>query len=183
MDTYTLHLEWPVADVLAYALLRTIDDLEARAIVAEYYDPEIGAASAVEYRDDIRRLQTVLGQIAPEARGPDATQAAVHWLDGTYTVADGRPVPLMPLRDVLALVEETLDLMGQDGFDPHEALIDIHEYLTAHALFAMADGTWIVSTSPEPSRSDLLTPQAAHRLAPGCEPAPDRAQGTGTCRC
>lgn len=92
MHQYPLQLEWPTLDVLAYALQRTIDDLAARAIVAEHHDPELGPPSAQEYRADIRRLRGVLDQIAPDTRGPDPEQAAVRWLDGIYTIADGKPV-------------------------------------------------------------------------------------------
>ena len=100
MDPYTLVLEWPVVDVLAYALQRTIDDLEARAIVAEHHDPEIGPISACEYRADILRLRQVLDQIAPHTRGADPERAAVNWIDGVYTVAHGVPVRMLPQLEV-----------------------------------------------------------------------------------
>ncbi len=95
MSDHTISLDWPAADLLAYALQRTMDDLEARAIVAEHHDPELGPASAAEYRADIQRLRGVLDQISPGIRPPDPEQAAVRWLDGTYTIAGGEPVAMV----------------------------------------------------------------------------------------
>ena len=100
VDPYTLVLEWPVVDVLAYALLRTIDDLEARAIVAEHHDPEIGPISAREYRADILRLRQVLDQVAPGTRDADPERAAINWIDGVYTVADGVPVRMVSQAEI-----------------------------------------------------------------------------------
>ena len=188
MNTYTLHLEWPVADVLAYALLRAVDDLEARAVVAEHRDPELGPASAAEYRTAIRRLQTILAQIAPGSRDPDPAQAAVHTLDGTYTIAHGHVVRLTPQPDVLSLIESCLDLISQHFLDPHDALLAIHQHLTdhdhhQHPELPTTRPTSNVTTSTDPQTSSLATPQAAHRLAPGCGPAPDRGpeRGAGPC--
>lgn len=182
MDPYTLHLEWPVADVLAYALLRTVDDLEARAVIAEHHDPDLGAVSATEYRTDIRRLQTILAQIAPGTRDPDPSQAAVRWLDGTYTVVHGHPVRLTAQPDVLSLVESSLDLVSQQLLDPHDALVGILQHLTGHDVTeepATTDPTSHGPDSTAPRTVCLPSPQAAHRLAPGCDPAPDPARGSG----
>jgi hypothetical protein len=46
-----------------FALQRTIDDLEVRAIVATDHDPDLGSPSAVEYRTDIGRLAGLLGPL------------------------------------------------------------------------------------------------------------------------
>jgi hypothetical protein len=187
MDPYHLHLEWPVADVLAYALLRTIDDLEARAVVAEHHDPDLGPVSATAYRTDIRRLQTVLARIAPGARDPDPRLAAVRWLDGTYTVVHGRPVRLIAQPDVLGLVESSLDLVSQQLLDPHDALVAVHQHLVdvdEHPELASdADSTPRTQASTELQAVSLPTLQAAHRIAPGCGPAPGPASGAGAGRC
>lgn len=59
-----IHLEIPPEGlpVVTFALQRTIDDLEARAIVATDHDPDLGPPSAVEYRTDIARLSHLLGE-------------------------------------------------------------------------------------------------------------------------
>ena len=188
MNTYTLHLEWPVADVLAYALLRAVDDLEARAVVAEHRDSELGPASAADFRAAVRSLQTILAQIAPGSRDPDPAQAAVHTLDGTYTIAHGHVTRLTPQPDVLSLIESSLDLVSQHLLDPHDALLAIHQHLIdpdhdQHQEPPTTQPTSHGTTSTDPQTSSLPTPQAAHRLAPGCDPAPDHGpeRGAGSC--
>ena len=100
MDVHTLHLEARVTEVLAWALLRTVDDLEARAIIADHHDPHIGPESAVEYRSDIVRLRTVLDQLHHVSRDPDPEQAAVTWIDGTtYTIVDRHPIRMIADTD------------------------------------------------------------------------------------
>lgn len=90
MSEYAGTPGWPAVDVLAYAAQRTMGDLEARAIVAERRDPELGPLSAGEYHADIRRLREILNQIPAAIRPADPEQTPLRWLDGTYTVADGK---------------------------------------------------------------------------------------------
>ena len=170
MNTYTLDLEWPVVDVLAWALLRTVDDLEARAVIAEHLDSELGPVSASEFRTAIRRLQTILAQIAPGSRDPDPGQAVVHGLDGTYTIAHGHVTRLTPQPDVLSLIESSLDLVSQHLLDPHDALLAIHQHLTDHDHHQHHEPpttrpTSNATTSTHPQTSSLPTPQAAHMYA------------------
>lgn len=158
MDPHVLYLEPTVAEVVAYALQRTIDDLEARAIVAAHHDPALGPASAAGYRVDIRRLTGVLDQLAAQPRDPDPHQAAIGWIDGTYTIVDGHPVRMCPQPDPqpdLATVRpvDTSPDPDQSSPGPNEAT-----------------ATRIVDPQ-------LPTPKSAHRLAPRCEPHPDRGDG------
>lgn len=121
MSDYTIRLDWPAADLLAYALQRTMDDLEARAIVAEHHDAELGPASAAEYRSDIRRLRGVLDQVSPGVRPPDPEQAAVRWLDGTYTVADGEPVAMVSRPHAREILEAAIALLDTGRLSPDRA--------------------------------------------------------------
>lgn len=122
MSQYTIILDWPTADVLAYAIQCTMDDLEARAIVAEHHDQELGPASAAEYRADIQRLRAALDQISPGIRPPDPEQAAVRWLDGTYTVAAGKPVRMLAQPQLRELLEASLALRDAGLLSPDDAL-------------------------------------------------------------
>ncbi len=124
MSDYTITLDWPATDVLAYAIQRTMDDLEARAIVAEHHDPELGPTSARDYRADIARLRSVLGQISPDIRLPDPEQAAVRWIDGTYTVVDGQPVPMLAQPELREVLEATTALRGA-GLLPGDQALDL----------------------------------------------------------
>lgn len=126
---HTLHLEQPAADALTCALLQAIDDLEARAIIAEHHDPILGPISAAEYRTDVQRLRIVLGAIAPGSRAPSPDRTAVHWIDGTWTVSNGHPVRLHRQDDLEGLLESSLDLVHYRLLDPHDALTAIHDLI------------------------------------------------------
>ena len=67
MTLRTLHLEESAADVLACALLHAIDDLEARAIIAEHHDPVLGPLSRVP-----RRRHATPACPRPARQRPDA---------------------------------------------------------------------------------------------------------------
>lgn len=204
MILHTLHLEQPAADVLACALLQAVDDLEARAIIAEHHDPTLGPASAAEYRTDIQRLRLVLDAIADDHRTPAPERAAVLWIDGTWTVNNGRPVRLHRQDDLEGLLESGLDLVHHRLLDAHDVLIAIHHLVatdrlhlatttdlvhrtddlaTNHDATTNDESTAIVQTTMDIEASCLPTPQAAHRVAPGCGPAPAHGAETGAARC
>jgi len=199
MTLHTLHLEEPNADVLACVLLHAIDDLEARAIIAEHHDPVLGPVSAAEYRTDAQRLRLLLDAIAND-RPPSPERIAVEWIDGTWTVHNGRPVRLQSRDDLEGLLESSLDLVHLGLLDAHDALIAVHHLVatdrlhlaTATDLVHRTNGhdttdddatTSIVQTTRELQAFSLPTPQAAHRLAPGCQPAPAHAAETGAGPC
>jgi hypothetical protein len=46
--------------VVTFAPQRTIDDLEARALIATDHEPDLGPPNAAEYRTDIGRLSGML---------------------------------------------------------------------------------------------------------------------------
>ncbi len=117
MSDYTIRLDWPAVDMLAYAIQITMDDLDVRAIIAEHHDLRIGAVSAGEYRSDIRRLRRILDKISPGIRPPDPEQAAVRWIDGTYTISRGKPVPM-----VARVCPADVDTSSPSSWDPERAI-------------------------------------------------------------
>lgn len=201
MTLTTLQLEQPAVDVLACALLQAVDDLEARAIIAEQHDPELGAVSAAEYRTDAHRLRLALDALAPGSRAPSPDRTAVLWIDGTWTVSNGDPVRLHRQDDLEGLLESALDLVHHRLLDPHDALTAIHHLIaTDHLHISTIDDlihhnddidltddhptqTSNVQTTHELQTPSLPTPQAAHRVAPRCEPAPAHVAETGAGPC
>lgn len=203
MTLHALHLEQPTAEVLACALLQAIDDLEARAIIAEHHDPALGSASAAEYRTDVQRLRLILGALGDD-HIPTPERAAVLWIDGTWTVQAGRPVRLHRQDDLEALLESSFDLVHHGMLYAQDALIAIHHLVATDRLHLATttdlldhdddlstthDDTTddetlsIVSTTRDLQAPCLPTPQAAHRLAPRSQPAPGQAAETGAGRC
>jgi hypothetical protein len=106
-----VHLQVPAEALpaLTFALQRTVDDLEARALVAVDRDPTLGPASAAEYRDDIGRLSGLLGQLGATPGRPDPERAAVVWFDGVYTVDGDRPVRHQPSPALTTLLEAAIE--------------------------------------------------------------------------
>lgn len=148
MSDHTIRLDWPAADLLAYALQCTMDDLEARAIVAEHHDRELGLTSAAEYRSDIRQLRGVLGQISPGIRPPDPEQEAVRWLDGTYTIADGQPVAMVATPHVREILDAAITLLEAGRLSPDRA-----RELLDTALERGHEHDWpVVTPEPTPGR-------------------------------
>jgi hypothetical protein len=94
---------------LTFALQRTVDDLEARAIVAVDRDVDLGPSSAAEYRDDIGRLAGLLGQLGAAPGRPDPERAAVVWFDGVYTIDGDRPVRHQPQPVLSSLLAEAFE--------------------------------------------------------------------------
>jgi hypothetical protein len=94
---------------LTFALQRTVDDLEARALVAVDRDVDLGPSSATEYRDDIGRLAGLLGQLGATPTQPDAERAAVVWFDGVYTIDGDRPVRHRPQPVLTALLADAIE--------------------------------------------------------------------------
>lgn len=123
---------------VAFALQRTIDDLEARAIVAADRDPDLGPSSAVEYRADIERLAGLLGQLGHPAVRPDPERAAVVWFDGTYTVDGGRPVRLISTTSLDRLLAQALE-RRRDGRLTPGVLIDLLAETTGSSTVEVAD--------------------------------------------
>jgi hypothetical protein len=109
---------------VTFALQRTIDDLEARAIVVADRDLDLGPSSAAEYRTDIDRLCGLLGQLGHSAARPDPERAAILWSDGTYTIEDGRPVRLTTTPDLDRLLEQAIE-RRHDGRLTPSVLIEL----------------------------------------------------------
>ncbi len=162
MSDYTITLDWPASDVLAYAIQRTMDDLEARAIVAEHHDPELGPTSARDYRAEIPRLRSVLDQISPDIRPPDPEQAAVRWIHGTYTVVDGQPVPMLAQPELRELLEATTALRDAGLLSADQAL---------DLLATAIDRGIPARTIPPPERATAQTSRApGHEITRDIEP-------------
>jgi hypothetical protein len=123
---------------VAFALQRTIDDLEARAIVAADRDPDLGPSSAVEYRADVERLAGLLGQLGHPAVRPDPERAAVVWFDGTYTVDSGRPIRLISTPSLDRLLAQAAE-RRRDGRLTPGVLIDLLAETTGHSAVEVAD--------------------------------------------
>lgn len=198
MTLHTLHLEQSAADVLACALLQSIDDLEARAILSEHQSAVLGPISAAEYRADIQRLRAVLETLAHD-RVPSPDRAAVLWIDGTWTVHNDQPVRLHRRDDLEAILESSLDLVHHGLIDAHDALLAIQHLVATDRLHLSTptdlvhpdrrhvttdhETTPTVQTTTELQDSCFPTLQAAHRVAPGCRPVPRRAGETGGAPC
>jgi hypothetical protein len=106
-----VHLQVPAEALpaLTFALQRTVDDLEARALVAVDRDVDLGPSSAAEYRDDIGRLAGLLGQLGAAPGRPDPERAAVVWFHGVYTVDGDRPVCHQPQPVLTALLADAIE--------------------------------------------------------------------------
>lgn len=188
----SLELEAPVADVLVHALLQAIDDLEARALLAEADRTALGRMSAREYRVDRRRLQRLLDQLRTDCRAPDPHQVAVQWIDGTYAIHGRRPVRLIPQDDLEALLESTQALIDLDLLAPHDAF-DALLHLVHHGLSRppshlihnteQTSLPQLESATTTTETSTRLTHPAAHRLAPGCPAAADGGGKAGDRPC
>jgi hypothetical protein len=123
---------------VAFALQRTIDDLEARAIVAADRDPDLGPSSAAEYRADVDRLAGLLSQLGHTAARPDPERAAVVWFDGTYTIEGGRPVRLVSTTSLDRLLAQAIE-RRRDGRLTPGVLIDLLAETTGSSTVEVAD--------------------------------------------
>ena len=123
---------------VTFALRRTIDDLEARAIVAADRDADLGPASAAEYRSDIGRLVGLLGQLGHPAARPDPERAAVVWHDGTYGIDNGRPVRLLKTASLDRLLAEAIE-RRRDGRLTPGVLIDLLAETTGSGTAEVAE--------------------------------------------
>ena len=123
---------------VTFALQRTIDDLEARAIVAADRDGGLGPSYAAEYRADIDRLAGLLGQLGHTAVQPDPERAAVVWFDGTYTVDSGRPVRLISTTSLDRLLADAIE-RHRDGRLTPGVLIDLLAETTGSSAVEVAD--------------------------------------------
>jgi hypothetical protein len=123
---------------VTFALQRTIDDLEARAIVAADRDPDLGPPSAAEYRADIGRLAGLLGQLGHPAARPDPERAAVVWHDGTYTIDSGRPTRLVATPSLDRLLAQAIE-RRRDGRLTPGVLVDLLAETTGSSTVEVAD--------------------------------------------
>jgi hypothetical protein len=154
---------------VTFALQRTIDDLEARAIVAADRDPDLGPSSAVEYRTDIGRLAGLLGQLGHPAVRPDPERAAVVWFDGTYTIDGGRPVRLVATTTLDRLLAQAAE-RRRDGRLTPGVLIDLLAEATGSNVVEVADrlvdACHADRTNDRPANRHLdLAPAALPRVA------------------
>ena len=192
MDLVSLELDAPDADVLVHALLQSVDDLEARAVLTESDRTALGRASAREYRADRRRLQGLLGQLSGDRRAPDPHQVAVHWIDGTYAIHGHRPVRLIPQDDLEALLESTQSLLDLDLLAPRDAfdalLHLVHHGLSrppSHLIRNLEEPSLpLVESATSTTEAPTNSPRpAVHRLAPGCPAVADDGGKAGERRC
>ena len=123
---------------VTFALRRTIDDLEARAIVAADRDADLGPSLAAEYRVDIGRLAGLLGQLGHPAVRPDPERAAVVWHDGTYAIAGGRPVRLLKAASLDRLLADAVE-RRRDGRLTPGVLIDLLAETTGSSTVEVVD--------------------------------------------
>jgi hypothetical protein len=123
---------------VTFALQRTIDDLEARAIVAADRDPDLGPSSAAEYRTDIGRLAGLLDQLGHTTARPDPERAALVWHDGTYTIDSGRPLRLVATTALDRLLSQAAE-RRRDGRLTPGLLIDLLAETTGSSVVEVAD--------------------------------------------
>jgi hypothetical protein len=123
---------------VVFALQRTIDDLEARAIVAADRDPDLGPSSAAEYRTDIGRLAGLLDQLGHTTARPDPERAALVWHDGTYTIDSGRPLRLVATTALDRLLSQAAE-RRRDGRLTPGVLIDLLAETTGSSVVEVAD--------------------------------------------
>ncbi len=123
---------------VTFALQRTIDDLEARAIVAADRDADLGPSSAAEYRTDIGLLVGLLGQLGHPAARPDPERAAVVWHDGTFGIDGGRPVRLRKAASLDRLLADAVE-RRRDGRLTPGVLIDLLAETTDSSTVEVVD--------------------------------------------
>ena len=134
-----LEIDAEALSAVTFALQRTIDDLEARALVATDQDPDLGPPSAAEYRADIDRLAGLLSQLGRPAVAPDPEQAAVIWFDGVYTIEAGRPQRMTATVRLSRLLADAIEARRDGRLTPN-VLIE---------LVAEATGTSMVDTAEQ----------------------------------
>lgn len=142
-DTDVLHVHRETAPALTFAVKRAIDDLAARAIVAEYCDPDLGSLSAIEYRADIPRLTRLLQQLGSAPPRPRPEGGVVRWLDRLYTIANGRPVRIGLLAPFRQLLRQALRSGNVSGAE-----------LAAALALAMGTGSDAISRKADPSKTN-----------------------------
>lgn len=183
---YTLELEWPAVDLLAWALLRSLDDLAARVVVTQHHGDTVGDAAAERYRDDLRVLRTLLDEFAPISRDADPHQACVFWLDAWYVIVDARPVSLVTVDDVRALLVDLDEATRELGEVVASFTSRLAPGLDADVVATKDESATTSSDSSSLSSTTSTFPegQRDHRLAPGCEPArPDVGDGAKDASC
>ena len=133
-----LQVDPDAMSAVTFALQRTIDDLEARALVAARQDPHLGPASAAEYRTDIEHLAGLLGQIGHTAARPDPERAAVVWFDDTYTIEGGTPVRMTAAANLDRLLDQAIR-RRRDGQLTPGTVIDLLAEATGQSTFEVAE--------------------------------------------
>ena len=132
-----LHIEPDAMSAVTFALQRTIDDLEARALVATDRDPHLGPSSAAEYRTDIGHLSGLLGQLGHTAARPDPGRAAVVWFDETYTIDDDIPVRMTAAANLDRLLHQATQRRRDGQLTPGD-MIELLAEATGHSTFEVA---------------------------------------------
>lgn len=156
---------------VVFALQRTIDDLEARAIVAIDRDVELGPPSAAEYRADIGRLAGLLGQLGHPGARPDPERAAIVWCDGLYTVDDRRPVRLTPTTGLDRLLDQLVARRVDDRLSAG-ALVELFADATGAELVDVADRLVEARRARDTERRGLAHVRELSRDLPGPESSP-----------
>ena len=133
-----LQVDPDAMSAVVFALQRTIDDLEARALVAARQDPHLGPASAGEYRTDIAHLSGLLGQLDHTAARPDPERAAVIWFGETYTVDAGTPLRMTPAAHLDRLLDQAMK-RRRDGQLTPGTVIDLLAEATGHSSVEVAE--------------------------------------------
>ena len=133
-----LQVDPDAMSAMVFALQRTIDDLEARALIAARQDPHLGPASAGEYRTDIGHLSGLLGQLGHTAARPDPERAAVVWFGETYTVDAGTPTRMTPAANLDRLLDQAIRRRRDGQLTPH-AVIELLAEATGHSRVEVAE--------------------------------------------
>ena len=133
-----LHIDPDAMSAVTFALQRTIDDLEARALVATDQDPHLGPSSAAEYRTDIGHLSGLLSQLGHTAARPDPGRAAVVWFDETYTIDEDIPVRMAAAANLDRLLQQTIQRRRDGQLTPGD-VIELLAEATSQSTFEVAD--------------------------------------------
>lgn len=136
---------------LAFALIQTMDSLEARARIAERGGDSLGRRSAYEYRRDVPQLDAVLRQLGFQPHEPDPEGEALSWFGRPYAIIDGNPARLVPVQPLECLLQDA----RADGRPGYLRAADLSRLLTR---FSRAGGSATTSLNGDDAHTDPAPP-------------------------